>query len=51
LLVFELIVSDASGARDFATSFINVRDELFTGKAPPLEVELVNNTVSSEAMY
>jgi len=51
LLVFELIVSDASGARDFATSFINVRDQLLTGKAPPLEVELVDNTVSSEAKY
>ena len=51
LLVFELIVSNVSGARDYATSFINVRDEQLTGKAPPLEVELASNTVSSEAMY
>jgi hypothetical protein len=51
LLVFELIVSDVSGARDIATTFVNVVDELHTGKAPPLEVELADNTVRSGAMY
>jgi hypothetical protein len=51
LLVFELIVSDVSGARDIATTFVNVVDELHTGKTPPLDVELTDNTVRSDAMY
>ncbi len=52
LLVFELEVTDAGGARDYATVFINVRDELLTSMAPPLDVRLLSDkSVASGAFY
>ncbi|MCP4334258.1 MAG: hypothetical protein GY785_16490 [Gammaproteobacteria bacterium] len=51
LLVFELIATDSSGATDSASTLVNVRDQLLVSTAPPLDVELLNKSVSSGAIY
>jgi len=51
LLVFELIATDSSGAREPATTLVNVRDQLMVSTAPPLDVQLLSNTVRSGAIY
>jgi hypothetical protein len=51
LLAFELVTADASGARDRATTLVNVRDQLLVSTAPPLDVQLANKSVSSGALY
>ncbi|MCP4768126.1 MAG: hypothetical protein GY875_17880 [Gammaproteobacteria bacterium] len=51
LLVFQLFAVDSSGALDSATTLVNVRDQGLTRTAPPLDVELLNKTVRSGAIY
>lgn len=51
LLVFKLIVSDSNGLQDYDTTFVNVRDELLTGIAPPLDVQLIDTVVSGNVLY
>ena len=51
LLVFELIAIDSSGAREPATTLVNVRDQLLASTAPPLDVQLLSNTVRSGDVY
>ena len=51
LLVFDLVVADSAGARDLATVFINVRDEMLTTTAPPLDIRLATNSVIETATY
>ena len=51
LLVFELEVVDGRGARDYDTVLINLRDELLTSTAPPLDVQLLDKSVAGGALY
>jgi hypothetical protein len=51
LLVFEPHVVDASGARDIATTFVNVLDQSSIATASPLDVQMVNKSVASGALY
>lgn len=51
LLVFKLIVSDSNGLQDYDTTFVNVRDELLTDIAPPLDVQLIDTVVSGNVLY
>ena len=51
LLVFELIATDSSGAADSATTLVNVHDQLMVSTAPPLDVQLLNKSVNSGAIY
>lgn len=47
LLVFKLTVTDGNGSQDFDTTLVNVRDVQVTDRAPPLDVQLLKNTVES----
>ncbi len=51
LLVFKLTVSDSNGLQDYDTTFVNVRDELSTAIAPPLDIQLLNTVVSGNTPY
>ena len=51
LLVFKLIASDSNGSQDYDTTFINVRDELLTSIAPPLDVQLIDTVVPGNTLY
>ena len=51
LLVFKLTVSDSNGLQDYDTTFVNVRDELSTAIAPPLDVQLIDAVVSGNTLY
>jgi len=51
LLVFKLIVSDSNGLQDHDTTFINVRDALLTGIAPPLDIQLIDTVASNNQLY
>ena len=51
LLVFKLFVSDSNGLQDYDTTFVNVRDELSTAIAPPLDVQLIDTVVSGNTLY